>query len=88
MWITIHFMMFHRCFTENAPKEHRETLDREKMLRWQREREDDDRAWRDTQRNEYCTWRTIELIIFGIVAMGVGAGAAILGAPIERGSWP
>jgi len=32
-----------------TPKEHREMLDRQKMLDWQAEREDKDRKWREDQ---------------------------------------
>jgi len=60
-----------------APKEHREMLDRQEL-----------RNWEAAQRHEDRRWRIIELIVFGAVATGVGAGVAILAAFIERGSWP
>jgi len=50
-----------------TPKEHREMLDREKMLKWQAEREDADRAWRERQEKK---------LIF------IAGGFTILGAVI------
>lgn len=44
-----------------TPKEHREMLDREAMLKWQTQREDDDKKWRSGQE-----WRLV--VIGGIIA--------------------
>ncbi len=40
-----------------TPKEHREMMDRERMLTWQADREENDRKWRDEQRRSDLEWR-------------------------------
>jgi len=74
-----------------TPKEHREMLDSQKMLQWQAEREDADRAWRERQdrladeRAENRHWR--EIAIVGVLVGGAAIVAQIVAAFIERGSW-
>jgi len=75
-----------------TPKEHREILDRQKLLEWQATREDEDRrwradeagkdrAWREKQAQGEGIWRLVQVVVFGVV----GAMVAILAALIERG---
>ena len=71
-----------------TPKEHRENLDRENRRQWEANQQQADREWRETQRSEDRTWRLIELAVFGVLAISVGAAVAIVAAFIERGSWP
>jgi len=72
------FMEWRQGFT---PKEHREMLDRERLLKWQAEREEEDRKWREEQRKADRCWRIYEGIGFVILA-GL---FTILGAYIARG---
>jgi len=52
-----------------TPKEHREMLDREKMLKWQADREDADRKWRSKQ-----AWKFVIIAgIFTILGAIIGA---------------
>ena len=58
-----------------APKEHREMLDRENMLKWQVEREESDKKWREQQekRRSKEEWRRyIFLAVFTIVSVIIG----------------
>jgi hypothetical protein len=64
------FTSWHQGFT---PKEHREMLDRERMLQWEAKQKASDRKW-----------RVVELLVF-ILA---GAATAIIAALVERGSIP
>ncbi len=68
-------------FTEwqlgSTPKEHKEMLDRREWVKWQ-----------EKQRREDKRWRIIELIVLGIIAVIIAGAFTILGAFIERGSWP
>lgn len=68
------------------PKEHQEMIDREKMLKWQAKREDDDKIWRENQRKEDKRWRIIELIVSVIILGLMAGGFTILGAFISRGA--
>ncbi len=80
-----------------TPKDHREMMDRDKMLKWQTEREEVDRKWREDQRKDDLLWRADQeqkasrrhrwdLIIIGIVATLLICGATIAAAFIARGS--
>jgi hypothetical protein len=55
----------------STPKEHREMIDREAMLKWQAEREEADRKWRSRQ-----DWRLV--IIAGIFTILGAILAALL----------
>jgi hypothetical protein len=66
-------------FTEwqqgSSPKEHREMMDRKEMLKWQADREDADKKWREQQEQKHSTeeWhRYIFVGILGIVAVIIG----------------
>jgi hypothetical protein len=82
------FVPWEQGFT---PKEHREMLDRQKMLDWQASREDADRAWRERQeekaekRANTRHWR--EILIVGLLVGGAAIISQIVAAFIERGSW-
>ena len=76
------------AYVNMAAKEHREMMDRDRMLQWQAQREDADREWRERQRNDDKRWRRIELIVIGVIGVLVAGGFAILGAFIQRGSIP
>jgi hypothetical protein len=78
-----------------TPKEHREMLDREKMLQWQLDREEEDRRWRDEQRREDQRWRAEQrkhegrwqlrqLIVFGGFVTCVSVVTQIVAAFIQR----
>ncbi len=54
-----------------TPKEHRETIDREKMLKWQVNREDADRKWREKQDKK------LVIIAGGFTILGALIGALI-----------
>ncbi len=60
-----------------TPKEHQETLDRKWLLEWQ-----------ERQRREDRRWRVIELVVIGVLATLIAGGFTVLGAFIERGSFP
>ena len=74
-----------------SPKEHREMMDRERMLRWQAEREEADRSYRlkesganaDARKEEIRLIRTGVWVAVGAIA--IGAIATIVGALIEAG---
>lgn len=71
-----------------SPKEHQEMLDRQKLIEWQADREDKDRQWRDDQRKSDHRWRALELLIIGVIGVLMAGAFTILGAFIERGSFP
>ena len=79
-------------FTEwrqgSTPKEHREMLDRKWMMDRQQIREDEDRQYRERQRKDDRKYRLIELGVIGIIGVLAAGAFTILGAFIERGSWP
>jgi len=60
------FVKYHQGFT---PKEHREMMDREQMLKWQAKREESDREWRSKQESENRRFQLIAAL-----------GGAIVGA--------
>ncbi len=78
----------------STPKEHREMMDRERMLEWQAAREDADRQWREQEssRNERLRRFELKLVLIGVAisvfAVLAGVGATIAGAFIERGGEP
>jgi len=64
-----------------TPKEHREMMDREGMLKWQAEREDKDRDWRAEQeriRNKQEWRRYIFLAVCTLLAAAAGSGITYL----------
>lgn len=69
-----HFIKWERGFT---PKEHREMMDRARLLKWQIDREDADKKWREDQDKRRSTdeWKRNVLIagatIFAAVAGGI-----------------
>jgi len=63
-----------------TPKEHREMLDRQRLLEWQAEREDDDRKWHAKQREEDNRIRRLELWTAVIIAGGFTVVGATIGA--------
>jgi len=67
-----------------TPKEHQEMLDRQRLLKWQAERENEDRRWRDDQRREERRWRLIELLVLGGFVTVVLVVAQIVAAFIQR----
>mgnify|MGYP001618254105 CR=1 FL=1 len=82
------FVKWEQGFT---PKEHREMLDRERLLKLQFDREDADRLWRERQEEREhkwrkedevseLKWRIVQVVVFG----GMGAGVAILAAIIGK----
>jgi hypothetical protein len=60
------FTRWHQGFT---PKEHREMLDRQEMLKWQADREDADRKWRTRQRWYMVIIAGIFTILGGVIAL-------------------
>lgn len=50
-----------------TPKEHREMMDREKMLKWQAEREESDRKWRSAQEWKLVIVAGIFTLIGGVI---------------------
>ena len=60
------------------PKEHREMIDREKMLKWQSEREDADKKWRSGQERYLARVAGIYAISAGIIGAAIGAVIAWL----------
>jgi hypothetical protein len=71
------FTEWHPGFT---PKEHQEMLDRQRLLEWQAEREDDDRKWHAKQREEDKSIRRLELWTAVIIAGGFTVVGATIGA--------
>ena len=59
------------------PKEHREMLDRERMLQWQAEREEADRSFRESERRSNRRYRLAELVLV-IVTIAVILVAAFV----------
>ncbi len=51
-----------------TPKEHREMLDREKMLKWQADREDADRKWKSRQEWNFVIMAGMFTILGAIIA--------------------
>ena len=61
-----------------TPREHREMIDRENMLKWQSEREDADKKWRSTQERYLVKVAGTYAIIAGIIGAAIGAVIAWL----------
>ncbi len=60
-----------------TPKEHQEIQERRWLLEWQQ-----------GQRAEDRRWRIIEILVIGLLATLMAGGFTVLGAFIERGSFP
>ena len=73
---TLGFTKYQIGFT---PKEHREMMDRERMLQREAEREKDDRQFRKDERAENRKFRIIELVVVSLtfVAITLGVLAAV-----------
>ncbi|TXT21823.1 MAG: hypothetical protein FD138_3960 [Planctomycetota bacterium] len=78
-----------------TPREHREMLDQKQLLAYQKEREDSDRQWRQSQaqqdyvwRRDEARWRRIELVVMGIIVTLVTVVTNVVCAFIQRGDWP
>lgn len=63
-----YFIHWQQGFT---PKEHREMIDRKEMLKWQADREDADRKWREKQN------KNLVIIAGGFTILGAVIGALI-----------
>ena len=72
-----------------TPKEHREMLDRQELLRWQADREDADRTWRTKeakrerrwrrkQASSEVFWRWVQILVFGVAGAIVAIAAAVI----------
>lgn len=79
-----------------TPKEHAEMIQQEKLLEWQRERENAAREWEERQARSDKEWREKEasvassrhrweLILLGLLVPAGGIAAQIASAFIERG---
>lgn len=55
-----------------SPKEHREMMDREKMLKWQTDREDKDKEWQRGQNRQMVILGAIIGGIFGLITTVLG----------------
>jgi len=55
-----------------TPKEHREMMDREEMLKWQAEREGKDKEWQKGQNRQMVILGAIIGGIFGLITTGLG----------------
>lgn len=64
-----------------TPKEHRDMLDRQWLLEREERRDKEQRQWQTRQ-------RIIDLVVLGLIATLVAGGFTVLGAFIERGSFP
>lgn len=70
-----------------SPKEHREMLDRDNMLRWQRDREESDRAFQAREAVVNRKWRFREFLV-AVIGVAVVVGVSLTAAFIERGGHP
>ena len=79
-----------------GPKEHWDMVDRERIVRWQAEREEADRTWREEQRRLDADWRENQerrsdrrhrwdIFWVAVVATFILAAVTIVAAFIERG---
>jgi hypothetical protein len=59
------FIEWHQGFT---PKEHQEMLDRKEMLKWQAEREKEDKEWQQRQREIEHNWQSRQQLFLAIIA--------------------
>ncbi len=66
-----------------SPKEHREMLDRQRLLEWQEKREDADKEWRKGESLSNKKWRIAEFLVIGI-AMPLLVIVATLLAPFIK----
>ncbi len=70
-----------------TPKEHREMLDRKEMLKWQKEREESDRAFQEKEAAENRKWRFREFVVavIGVIVLIV---ITMTAAFVQRGEQP
>ena len=64
------FVKWERGFT---PKEHREMLDRDRLLKWQAEREEADRKWHSYEEHRNIITNAVLAGIFTFIGAGIGA---------------
>ena len=62
-------------------------MDRERMLKWQAEREEADRKWREGESRENRKWRFREFLV-AVIAVGVVIVVTLVAAFIGRGGQP
>jgi hypothetical protein len=74
----MHDIEWHQGFT---PKEHQEMIDRDKMLKWQADREDADKKWQTKQLWMMAIIAGVFTILGGVIA----AVISILPSLINRG---
>ena len=67
-----------------TPKEHREMLDREKLLEWQASREDADRQFRVQMMNDDRKWQAKQQVSLILIAGIFTMIGAVIGALIGR----
>lgn len=79
-----HFTTWYQGFT---PKEHREMLDRDNMLIWQRDREESDRVFQAREAAENRKWRFREFLV-AVIGVAVVVGVSLTAAFIERAGQP
>ena len=70
-----------------TPKEHREMQDRDNVLRWQREREESDKAFQAREASENRKWRFREFLV-AVIGVAVLITVSLVAAFIERGGQP
>jgi len=70
-----------------SPKEHREMLDRDNMLRWQRDREESASAFQAREAAENRKWRFRKFLV-AVIGVGIVITASLAAAFIERGGQP
>jgi hypothetical protein len=79
-----------------SPKEHLEMMNRERMQKWQEEREEADRKWRTEQEEKTRQWQErmakgrlhVDIVVFAIGVTVILSASTIIAAFIERGSIP
>jgi hypothetical protein len=69
----------------STPKEHREMMDRERMLQREDRRDREQREWQERQERKRFNWN---IIIFGLIVTAILVFAQITSAFIERGGKP
>jgi len=69
------FIEWQQGFT---PKEHREMMNRERMLKWQAEREDKDKEWQKSHNRQMVILGAIIGGFFGLITTGLGIGLTYL----------
>jgi cation transport ATPase len=70
---------FRRWLQGVSPKEHREMMDREKMLEWQAGREEADRKWREEQEAKHSKEEWHRYIFLGVLTVIMAIIGTILG---------